>query len=761
MKDFFAQQFALTPDQTQAVQHLSDFLESKNSCFILRGYAGTGKTFLLKGIANYFREIDREVVFAAPTGRAAKVIKERIGQPAYTIHKTIYNFKDLKESKSQDVDGSETFKLYYGLKENKDNVDAVYVIDEASMVSNMYAEGEFFRFGRGHLLNDLLTYINPAELGTNRKIIFVGDTAQLPPVKDKISPAISIDELGKWFTNVNTYELTEVVRQKASSNILTNATKLRESIRQKSFYRMRLDYDNHLFRNLRPAELGDAYRQLRTKYGIENTVMVAYANSTVNSYNRLARGQLFPGQPAVTNGDQVILVSNNYNYGIDLFNGDFARVTAVDDTITRRDVKIKQKQKNDEVITKHIPLTFRRVELAFSQPNGKEVLVNCLTFDHLLHSDERDLTSDETKALYVDFKIRHKHLPPGSEQFKRAMISDPMFNALRIKFGYAITCHKAQGGEWPAVIVDAKPTGGRNTSRYFRWLYTAITRSNQELHVMDAPNYDNGDNLRVTPTIGVPSNDAKPLVPRTLQISRPSNPAPAISSTPATAPPKSKPVKVPRPTQVLPDPQPTNMSSSPSPDLQENTFQPDFVTGQENLLALYEQVLRLMELPGFSVTNVTHNQYHEIYTFNRDDIQTRANIAYNGKGKVTNVRTIDTTDDQQELNTYLEQLKGFDTAAPAVALTPEAVAELSFPEPFLEEFYRTITDKVAPAGIGISEVKHQQYQEVYVFVRDGLRATYRFHYNGRQEFSNVSIIPNQTTGLTDELNSLFKTSTPS
>ena len=747
MKDFFAQQFALTSDQAQAVQHLDNFLVSDDNCFILRGYAGTGKTFLLKGIADYLRKIDRTVIFAAPTGRAAKVIKERIGRPAYTIHKTIYNFKDLKESKSQDVDGSETFKLYYGLKENQDNIDAVYVIDEASMISNKYAEGEFFRFGSGHLLNDLLAYVNPAGLGTNRKVIFVGDTAQLPPVKDKISPALSIDELSKWFAKVDSYELTEVVRQKADSNILANATKLRESIRQKSFYRIRLAYDDHLFNKLSPAELGNAYRQLRNKYGVDDTVMVAYANSTVNSYNQLARNQLFPGQSTVTSGDRVILISNNYNYGMDLFNGDFARVTSVDDTVASRNVKIKQKEKSGEVITKQLSLTFRRIQLAFSQPDGSEVPVNCLVFDHLLHSDERDLTSDETKALYVDFKIRRKHLRPGSGNFTRAMVSDPMFNALRIKFGYAITCHKAQGGEWPAVIVDAKPTGGRNTSRYFRWLYTAITRSNQELHVMDAPNYDNGDNLRITPMIGVPSKEAKPLIPRTPQISRPTSPAPPSSLAPAPAPPKSKPVKV---------PQLTNMTSSSSPDPQTNAFQPNFVTGQENLLAIYEEVLRLIEIPGFSITDIMHNQYHEIYTFSRDDIQTRANIAYNGRGKVTNIRMIDGTDDQQELKTYLEELQGFDTAAPAVALTPEAAADISFPKPFLEEFYRTIADKVAPAGIGISEIKRHQYQEVYTFVCDGEQAVYRFYYNSNMEFGRADSIPTQSSPeLVNIINSLL------
>jgi hypothetical protein len=746
LKNFFEQQYALTPDQSQAVQYLDDFFASKDSCFILRGYAGTGKTFLLDGLARYFRQLKKQLVFAAPTGRAAKVIKEKTIADAYTIHKTIYSSQNLTEYKTEGVDGSESFKFSFGLKENEDNIDAVYIIDEASMISNVYSEGEFFRFGSGYLLNDLLDFVKPNEAGIQRKIIFVGDNAQLPPVNMKVSPALSESILGKRLPGIKSYELTEVVRQKEASPILRNATTLRNAIRDEAFHKLKLEYDAKAMHPLQAESLAETYRQLRTINGVAGTVMIAYANSTVNDYNKLARGQLFPGVPTITKNDRVILVSNNYNYEIDLFNGDFATVVAVDETITRRHVRIKKKDKEGRVETKIIPLSFRQVHLSFEQSNGLTAQVSCLACEQLLYSDHRDLTSDETKALYVDFKIRNQHLKPGSEDFKRALRSDRMFNALRIKFGYAITCHKAQGGEWPAVIVDASAHGAKNNSNYFRWLYTAITRSSDLLYVMDAPNYDNGDNLRITPTIGVPSKDAKPLIPRTPQISRPTSPAPPTSLAPAPAPLKSKPVKV---------PQLTNMSPSPSSDPQANTFQPDFVTGQEHLLTIYEEVLRLIEIPGFSIADITHNQYHEIYTFNRDGIQTRANIAYNGKGKVTNVRMIDTTDDQQELNTYLEQLKGFDTAAPAVALTPESAADLSFPEPFLEEFYRTITDKVAPAGIGISEIKRYEYQEVYTFVRDGLKAVYRFHYNGKKQFGKVSVIQNQTTGLVEEINGLL------
>lgn len=761
MKNFFAQKYALTSDQTHAVQHLDDFLASEDSCFILRGYAGTGKTFLLDGIACYFRHLKKQLVFAAPTGRAAKVIKKKTGAEAFTIHKTIYSSQNLTEFKTEGVDGSESFKFSFGLRENEDNVDAVYVIDEASMVSNVYSEGEFFRFGSGFLLKDLLDFVKLNEAGIQRKIIFVGDCAQLPPVNMKFSPALSEDLLGKHLPRIMSYELTEVVRQKESSPILNNATALRKSISREEFYKLKLNYDAKAMYPLEAGRLADTYRELRSVHGVEGAIMIAYANSTVNGYNRLAREQLFPDVPTIIQGDRVILVSNNYNYEINLFNGDFATVVSIDDLVTNRTVKIQKKNEKGKVETKMIPLSFREVRLSFEQTNGTSTEVSCLICEQLLYSDDGDLTSDETKALYIDFKIRNPNLRPSSDEFKKAIRSDKMFNALRIKFGYAITCHKAQGGEWPAVIVDADRHGAKNNPDYFRWLYTAITRSRDTLYVLDAPYYDNGDGLKMVGMPGMPT--AKPTrrmetmdfgpSPRASASSLPTAPAPAptVESSSVTKP---EPFTSMNPSSTNSLTENVGPAKDDKPTAATPSYQPEFAPGQESLRNIFQKVTELTTPGGYEITNLAHKQYHEIYSFKQGEIVTRITINYKADGKVSKMRANDMTEYHQDLLTCIQPLTGFHFVAPVAPASGVALIQ-TFPEPFMEEFFQTITSKVAMAGISISDVQHQQYQEVYTFVRDGLQAVYRFHYNGKKVFTRVSPILTKTTGLGDELNTLL------
>ncbi|PHI21513.1 hypothetical protein CEQ90_01470 [Lewinellaceae bacterium SD302] len=760
MKDFFKQHYTLTSDQLLAISSLSEFLVSENACFILRGYAGTGKTFLLDGLSRYFRQERKQLIFAAPTGRAAKVIKEKTGTDAFTIHKTIYSSQNLTEYKTEGVDGSESFKFSFGLKKNEDNIDAVYIIDEASMISNVYSEGEFFRFGSGYLLNDLLDFVRPNEPGVQRKIIFVGDNAQLPPVNMKVSPALSESNLSKRLSGIKSYELTEVVRQKEASTILSNATTLRNAIREKAFYKLKLKYDSKAMFPLPTDSLAETYRQLWTTNGVADTVIIAYANSTVNDYNKLARSQLFPRVTTITPTDRVILVSNNYNYEIDLFNGDFATVVAVDDTITRRLVQIKNKDEDGKVETKTIPLSFRQVQLSFEQLNGTPAQVSCLIFEQLLYSDHRDLTSDETKALYIDFKIRNQHLKPGSEDFKRALRSDRMFNALRIKFGYAVTCHKAQGGEWSSVIIDAAAHGAKNNSNYFRWLYTAITRSSENLYVLDAPHYDNGDALKIVKIPGMPTGVSVAGVSR-VDIATPHpTAAPTTPITPASAPVKTEPA---------PEPQPVNHMSPSTPSPNENpapkdagnkvevnaSYQPEFAPGQESLVKIFWKVTSLTAPAGYEITDLAHKQYHEIYSFKLDETLTRITINYKGDGKISKMRANDMTDHHLDLIARLQPLIGFDSVGPPAAPTPGTIPSFTFPEPFLEEFYETIKSKVTPVGIHIADVQHMQYHEVYTFVRDELQAVYRFYYNGKKQFGKVSPILTKTTGLIEEINTLL------
>ena len=236
MQEYFKKNYKLTNDQTELVLELERFINSSSSVFLLKGYAGTGKTFMMKGLTDFFVNTNRSFKMAAPTGRAAKVISQKTKHKAYTIHKSIYSSKDLKEFKTKDESGTETFKFYYELKNNEDPLNTVYIIDESSMLSNVYSEGEFFRFGSGYLLKDLLKFINIDNNDQDKKIIFIGDNAQLPPVNMNFSPALDSNYLKENYNIYSSeFELTEVLRQNTNSGILHNATKLRQSLKSNLF----------------------------------------------------------------------------------------------------------------------------------------------------------------------------------------------------------------------------------------------------------------------------------------------------------------------------------------------------------------------------------------------------------------------------------------------------------------------------------------------------------------------------------------------
>lgn len=311
LKETFSK-YTLTSGQSSLIDELNKFLSDNSTCFLLKGYAGTGKTFMMKGLTDFLTETKRSFKIAAPTGRAAKVISQKTKRKAYTIHKTIYSSKDLKEFKTKDEDGTETFKFYYELKHNEDPTNTIYIIDEASMLSNVYSEGEFFRFGSGYLLKDLINYINFDNNDHNKKIIFIGDNAQLPPVNMNFSLALDSKYLQENCNLVSSeFELTEVVRQKSESGILHNATKLRQSLNANIFNQLNIETNFKDINNTKHEELLSKYLEACNNPIDEETIIVAYSNSSVKEYNDFVRNHFFPNQITITVNDKIILVSNN------------------------------------------------------------------------------------------------------------------------------------------------------------------------------------------------------------------------------------------------------------------------------------------------------------------------------------------------------------------------------------------------------------------------------------------------------------------
>lgn len=465
------QDLTLTDDQYNALKKIETFLSSNAQIFMLKGYAGSGKTTLLKGLVKYLQEEKKQFQVMAPTGRAAKILRKKVGSGA-TIHKTIYAFDDIETD-------NETYKYRYPIRINEVE-EQVLIVDEASMVSNVENKQEFFQFGTDILLNDLLTYSKVENARSGNKIIFVGDPAQLPPVGDSVSQALNPDFFEKLELKLMLAEMTQVVRQ-GNNLILKNATTIRKAIDQPIKSELVLSYDND-FIKINMEDVTTKYTELFPVPELGQGVVIAYSNGSCLHYNQNIRSKIFPNSPNVVAGDILLINQNNYSGKIELFNGDMVKVIEADNEVETHEIPLGKDEKTGK--RKHITISWRKVKIC---PEGSDMILEYYIIDTLLNSINRDLSVEEKKALFVDFAIRFRNkYKEGSYEFKKALEKDPYFNALRVKYGYAITCHKSQGGEWDTTFVDYSGRTGLNNDA-LRWSYTATTRAINRCYAANAP----------------------------------------------------------------------------------------------------------------------------------------------------------------------------------------------------------------------------------------------------------------------------------
>ena len=468
-------ELTLTDDQHNALEKINSFLVSDSQIFILKGYAGSGKTTLLKGLVRYLQEEEKQCKVMAPTGRAAKILRKKVGQGA-TIHKAIYAFDDVETD-------DETYKYIYPIRINEVE-GQVLIVDEASMVSNIESKQEFFQFGTDILLNDLLTYSKVENVRSGNKIIFVGDPAQLPPVGDSVSQALNPDFFEKQELKLMLAEMTQVVRQ-GNNLILKNATTIRQLIVNPIRSELTLDYDGDFVR-INTEEITNKYTDMYPIPELGQGVIIAYSNQQCLHYNHSIRSKIFPNSPNVVAGDILLINQNNYSGKIELFNGDMVKVIEADNEVETHEIPLGKDEKTGK--RKHITISWRKVKIC---PEGGDMILEYYIIDTLLNSINRDLSVEEKKALFVDFVIRfrdeHKNkYKEGSHEFKKALEKDPFFNALQVKYGYAITCHKSQGGEWDTTFVDYSGRTGLNNDA-LHWSYTATTRAVSRCYAANAP----------------------------------------------------------------------------------------------------------------------------------------------------------------------------------------------------------------------------------------------------------------------------------
>lgn len=460
----------LTTEQQSALTALIDFIGSKANIFILRGYAGTGKTTLLKSLLEHLKgsHEQRPYMLFTPTGRAAKVLQDKTGMGA-TIHKGIYaktpehinyaedaNFDLCVDTANQDT------KLIFKLVTRLRNSRPIVIVDEASMISAKTNKEDRFQFGSDNLIEDLIEF---SGLDNGGQIIFIGDDAQLPPVTDSFSAALSEDFFRSKGLSVKTAKLTHVMRQGTGSIILKNAMAIRDNIfkERKNRFGVTMKRADEEFSDITPD-----VAIIKCANEWKNTIMVTHANASAAKFNSAIRKIRFPEHAEPVPGDRLLVVRNAY--GINMFNGEFCDLLEA----CEEETKIAFVGEN------RVELRFRDVKIR----HESGIILSIKIISNLLDSPSPNLSELESKALFSEFVSRHQHLRRKEyhDQFLAALHRDPYFNAIQVKYGYAITCHKAQGGEWNNVIVDFTGRSGLDTES-LRWAYTAITRASHHLMI--------------------------------------------------------------------------------------------------------------------------------------------------------------------------------------------------------------------------------------------------------------------------------------
>jgi ATP-dependent exoDNAse (exonuclease V) alpha subunit len=486
------QKIHLTASQKEAMKQVIDFLESSESCFLLKGYAGTGKTFLIKVIADYLESIDRDFYLAAPTGRASRILSTKTGYDAVTIHSLIYT-EEKEDAELQQVSSSVNFAL----RKNPHAVNTVYIFDEASMITDNAGSSDYLNFGSGRLLFDFLLYAGiisqQSKIPTRRKVIFVGDPAQLPPVKAEYSPALQSaylnNEYGVFADEVT---LIDVIRQSAESPVLQVATPLRNSIQTSRYDVDSFEYPPSLI--CQPKEFISKWSDAATNDSIDETIVITRSNQSALQYNQAIRRLRYgAGDIPIQPNDRLLVVNNNRLYN--LLNGDIVEVIEVSET---PEVHIGRNIFKDN---EEHELVFRDIVIGWKDAKGVPMELECKIVENLLWSTTgflpggewaamRNLATEKCGVQYPSKKLLKKKPKEYKEllaTYQEALKESPYMNALQVKFGYAVTCHKAQGGEWKNVFIDFKSFGGYFTEEYFRWAYTAVTRTKEELYMLNFP----------------------------------------------------------------------------------------------------------------------------------------------------------------------------------------------------------------------------------------------------------------------------------
>ena len=461
-----------TDEQEHAIDVFSLFMSDRDDhvVMILRGSAGTGKTTLAGAIVRAMLTLKQKMILLAPTGRAAKVFSLNAGHPAYTIHRRIYRQKSAGDISS--------FNLNFN-----NNHDTLFIVDESSMIANQgYGESSF---GSGCLLDDLMEFVYS---GQNCRLLLVGDKAQLPPVGEDESPALMPDVLRAYGMRVYECDLNQVLRQSQDSGILWNATQVRCMMADGGWSLPKIRFQG--FPDIVNVPGDELIESLATSYsraGMDETMVITRSNKRANIYNQGIRNTVLDREDELCRGDQIMIVKNNYYWVKDTpkssppITGEGIGEGAPT-FLANGDIAVVQRVRNV-----HELFGFRFAEVTMTLPDYDDYELTAMVILDSLTTEAPSLSRDQQEALYNAVMEDYADIPTKPERIKK-LKEDKYYNALQIKYAYAVTCHKAQGGQWAHVYVDqGYMTDDMLTPDYIHWLYTAFTRATEKLHLVNWP----------------------------------------------------------------------------------------------------------------------------------------------------------------------------------------------------------------------------------------------------------------------------------
>ena len=449
--------FDATVSQKKVVENLSEYLSSPDysSIFILNGYAGTGKTTLIAALVQVLRAMNIPCVLLAPTGRAAKVLAQYSGTEAHTIHKRIYRQRTNADYESK-----------YSLDINREK-GCVFIVDETSMLSDSTPDGQIF--GSGSLLEDLITYVRS---GRQCRLILVGDDAQLPPVGADRSPALDAAAM-RSYGEVVYSSMTDVVRQDAASGILRNATALRQMLERGEVEVPHIDLNYPDIESIGGGEFLECLEDAYARYGRDETIVITRSNKRANRFNEGIRRYILSAEEQIESGDRMMVVKNNYYYTERMEKSPMSFIANGDIAL------LKRIRRFEDFYGFH----FADAVLSFGDYGNTEI--ECKILLDTLSSESPSLTREQSRQLFDEVEKDYMDTASRLKRF-RQIRENPHYNALQVKFAYAVTCHKAQGGQWRAVFVDRCLFGDEPMTRdMLRWLYTAVTRATEKLYLVN------------------------------------------------------------------------------------------------------------------------------------------------------------------------------------------------------------------------------------------------------------------------------------